>query len=150
MSEENNTENSNPPVLTLDDTKYSFNDLDDSTKSLCNDLFRTVAEYNELMKSYNQTLDLTNTYASGLKDEVEKVGLPMAEESSPGTLTIEDNIYDGTDMPDSVKSFVSNLVRANQGKTNLEYRLRQLDAARATFISLVKAEIEASDLSPIE
>ena len=150
INENESQENQTPPVLTIDDRKYLFNDLADTTKSLCNDLFRTVAEYNELIKSYDQSLTLANTYVSGLRDEVEKVGLPKATEEAPGSLTIDDNIYDGSDMPDSVKEYVSNLVRANQSKTNLEYRLRQLDAARGTFITIIKEQIESSELQPIE
>ena len=87
-------------------------------------------EYKELLRSYNQSLTLTNTYASGLKDEVEKVGLPESSKEDAPSITIADKKYDGSDLPDSVKAYVSELVRANQNKTSLEYRLRQLDAAR--------------------
>ena len=107
-------------------------------------------EYKELLRSYNQSLTLTNTYASGLKDEVEKVGLPESSKENSPTITIAEKTYDGSDLPDSVKEYVSELVRANQNKTSLEYRLRQLDAARITFINSFQSEVEESGVNPIE
>ena len=71
-----NTETSAPPSVTINDKKYLVEDLNDKSKLFLNDLTRTVMEYKELLRSYNQSLTLTNTYASGLKTEVEKVGLP--------------------------------------------------------------------------
>ena len=47
-------------------------------------------------------------------------------------------------------AFVSELLRANQNKTNLEFRLRQLDASRITFINSLKSEVEESGISPTE
>ena len=113
-----------------------------------NDLTKTVMEYKELLRSYNQSLTLTNTYASGLKTEVEKVGLEETSEENVPSITIADKKYDGSDLPDSVKAYVSELVRANNNKNVLEFRLRQLDAARITYINSLKAEIEESGISP--
>ena len=143
-----NTETSAPPSVTINDKKYLVEELNDKSKLFLNDLTRTVMEYKELLRSYNQSLTLTNTYASGLKTEVEKVGLPESSNENSPTITIADKIYDGSDLPDTVKAYVSELVRANQNKTNLEYRLRQLDASRITFINSLKAEIEESGISP--
>ena len=145
-----NTETSAPPSVTINDKKYLVEDLNDKSKLFLNDLTRTVMEYKELLRSYNQSLTLTNTYASGLKTEVEKVGLPESSNENSPTITIADKIYDGSDLPDTVKAYVSELVRANQNKTNLEYRLRQLDASRITFINSLKAEVEESGISPTE
>ena len=91
--------------------------------------------------------DRTN---QGLKTEVEKVGLPEPENDDSPTITIADKTYDGSDLPDTVKAYVSELVRANQNKSNIEYRLRQLDAARITFINCLKAEVEDSGVTPTE
>ena len=144
------TETSAPPSVTINDKKYLVEDLNDKSKLFLNDLTRTVMEYKELLRSYNQSLTLTNTYASGLKTEVEKVGLPESSNEDSPSITIADKTYDGSDLPDTVKAYVSELVRANQNKTNLEYRLRQLDASRITFINSLKAEVEESGISPIE
>ena len=145
-----NTETSAPPSVTINDKKYLVEDLNDKSKLFLNDLTRTVMEYKELLRSYNQSLTLTNTYASGLKTEVEKVGLPESSNEDSPSITIADKTYDGSDLPDTVKAYVSELVRANQNKTNLEYRLRQLDASRITFINSLKAEVEESGISPTD
>ena len=145
-----NTETSAPPSVTINDKKYLVEDLNDKSKLFLNDLTRTVMEYKELLRSYNQSLTLTNTYASGLKTEVEKVGLQESSNEDSPSITIADKTYDGSDLPDTVKAYVSELVRANQNKTNLEYRLRQLDASRITFINSLKAEVEESGISPLK
>ena len=145
-----NTETPVVPSVTINDKKYLISDLDEKSKLLLNDLTMTVMEYKELLRSYNQSLTLTNTYASGLKTEVEKVGLPEPQNDDSPTITIADKTYDGSDLPDTVKAYVSELVRANQNKSNIEYRLRQLDAARITFINCLKAEVEDSGISPTE
>ena len=145
-----NTETAVAPTVTINDVKYLISDLDDKSKSLINDLTRTVMEYKELLRSYNQSLTLTNTYISGLKTEVEKVGLPESSEEGSPSITIEDKTYEASDLPDSVKAYVNELVRANQNKTSIEYRLRQLDAARITFINALQSEVEISGIQPAE
>tara|TARA_B100000989_G_scaffold41323_1_gene26260 strand:- start:4290 stop:4739 length:450 start_codon:yes stop_codon:yes gene_type:complete len=144
------TETSAPPSVTINDKKYLVEDLNDKSKLFLSDLTRTVMEYKELLRSYNQSLTLTNTYVSGLKTEVEKVGLQESSNLDSPSIKIADKTYDGSDLPDTVKAYVSELVRANQNKTNLEYRLRQLDASRITFINSLKAEVEESGISPSE
>ena len=144
------TETSAPPSVTINDKKYLVEDLNDKSKLFLSDLTRSVMEYKELLRSYNQSLTLTNTYASGLKTEVEKVGLQESSNEDSPSITIADKTYDGSDLPDTVKAYVSELVRANQNKTNLEYRLRQLDASRITFINSLKAEVEESGITPVK
>ena len=143
-----NTETVDPPSITVNDKKFLIENLNDRSKSLLNDLTQTVMEYKELLRSYNQSLTLTNTYVSGLKDEVEKVGLPESKEEGAPKITIADKSYDGSDLPDSVKAYISELVRANKNKSVLEFRLRQLDAARITYINTLDAEIIESDITP--
>ena len=145
-----NTETPVAPSVTINDKKYLVSELNDISKSLLNDLTRTVMEYKELLRSYNQSLTLTNTYASGLKTEVEKVGLKESSDEESPSIKIADKSYDGSDLPDTVKAYVSELLRANQNKTNIEYRLRQLDAARITFINTLKSAVEDSGVSPTE
>ena len=143
-----NTETAVAPSVTINEKKYLISDMDENSRSLLNDLTRTVMEYKELLRSYNQSLTLTNTYASGLKSEVENIGLPESSNEDSPSITIADKKYDGSDLPDTVKAYVSELVRANQNKTNIEFRLRQLDAARITFINTLKEAVEASGVSP--
>lgn len=139
-----------PPSVTVNDKKFLVENLNDKSKLLLNDLTQTVMEYKELLRSYNQSLTLTSTYASGLKSEVEKVGLPESNEEDAPKITIADKSYDGSDLPDSVKAYISELVRANKNKSVLEYRLRQLDAARITYINSLDAEIIESEITPEE
>ena len=145
-----NTETTSQPFITINDKKYLVEHLNDQSKSLLKDLSRTVMEYKEIYRNYNQSLTLTNTYASGLKTEVEKVGLPESTSDATSSITIADKTYDGSDLPETVSAYVAELLRANQNKTNLEFRLRQLDASRITFINLLKAEIDESGISPTE
>ena len=145
-----NTEQAVEPSVTIDDKKFLVSDLNDKSKQYLNDLSRTVMEYKELLRNYNQSLTLTSTYASGLKTEVEKVGLPESTKDDAPSITIGEKNYDGSDLPDSVKAYVSELVRANKNKTSLEYRLRQLDAARISFITALKEEVENSGISPTD
>ena len=56
-----NTETAVEPSVTIDDKKYLVKDLNDKSKMFLNDLTRTVMEYKELLRSYNQSLTLTNT-----------------------------------------------------------------------------------------
>ena len=145
-----NTETPVAPSVTINDQKYLVSDLNETSKSLLNDVTRTVMEYKELLRSYNQSLTLTNTYVSGLKSEVEKVGLTEVSKEDSPSITIADKTYDGKDLPDSVKAYVNELIRANQNKTNIEYRLRQLDAARITFINALQTAVDESGVSPTD
>ena len=45
---------------------------------------------------------------------------------------------------------MAELVRANQQKTQIEFRLRQLDAARNAYIGALKTEIESSEVAPMD
>ena len=148
MSEE--TEVKTPPSITIGEAKYLIDDLSDRGKLFVSDLYRTSMEYNELYRSYNQTLTLTNTYASGLAGEVEKADLPEKNEDSESSITIEGKSYDGSDLPDTVKSYIGELVRANNNKVVLEFRLRQLDAAKTAYITSLKEEISTSETQPTE
>ena len=82
-----NTETSAPPSVTIDDQKFLIENLNDKSKMFLNDLTKTVMEYKELLRSYNQSLTLTNTYVSGLKTEVEKVGLEETSEEGVPSIT---------------------------------------------------------------
>ena len=146
----NETETVEAPSITVNDKKFLVEQLNDRSKSLLGDLTRTVMEYKELLRSYNQSLTLTNTYASGLKNEVEKVDLPESTVEGAPTITIADKSYDGSDLPDSVKAYINELVRANKNKSGLEFRLRQLDAARITYINSLENEINESEITPVE
>ena len=85
-----NTETPVAPSVTINDQKYLISELDEKSKNLLNDLTRTVMEYKELLRSYKQSLTLTNTYASGLKTEVEKTVFPESSNEESASITIAD------------------------------------------------------------
>ena len=147
MSDE--TQEQAAPSITIEEDKYLIEDLSDRSKLFVSDLYRTSMEYNELYRTYNQTLTLTNTYSSGLKAEVEKVGLPEKNDDSESSITIDDKSYDGSDLPESVKAYISELVRVNNNKSTIEFRLRQLDAAKNAYINSIKEDIVNSDTQSV-
>ena len=136
--------------LTIDKKNYAISDLSDVAKNFAQDLFRTVAEYNELYRSYNNNATLINSHAANLKEEVLRVKLPIAEEESSSNIVIENIRYEGTNLPDSVKVFVRDLLRSNADKVNIEFRLRQLDAARLLFTSVLEKEITTSNTKELK
>ena len=141
------------PYITVEGTSYALEKLSDRSRLLASDLVRTVQEYRALIASYRQSLTLTNAYSGGLKDEVEKAELPVAidnpysDEEKP-TITIGEVSYEANDLPDSVKAYVTELLRANKQKTGLEYRLRQLDAARSAYVKAIQDDIEETKPEP--
>lgn len=142
------------PYLTVAGTSYEISALNDRSRMLTGDLFRTVQEYEGVLASYKQSLTLTNTYSGGLKSEIEKADVPQvfsyAVDSDAPVIKINDNSYDASDLPEEVKAYVGELVRANQQKNNLEFRLRQLDAARTAFITAIQSEISESQPVPMD
>ena len=137
------SENTTKPHITLNGTSYEMDSLSERSRMLLADMVRTVQEYNALTASYRQSLTLTTSYSDSLKAEVEKANLPIDdnEEIKKPTITIDDNRYDATDAPDSVKQFIDDLGNSCKQKINLEFRLRQLDAARSAYISEIEVDI---------
>ena len=143
------------PYITVDGTSYALDSLNDRTRLLASDLLRTVQEYRGLIANYRQSVTLTSTYSGGLKQEVEKAELPVAienpysDEEKP-TIKIGEVSYEASDLPDSVKAYVAELVRANNQKTQLEFRLRQLDAARNAYVKAIQDEIVETKPEPMD
>ena len=142
------------PYITVDGTSYAIDHLSDHCRLLAAVLVRTVQEYRALIANYRQSLTLTNTYSIGLKQEVEKAELPVAiSPHSPGdkpTIKIGDISYEASDLPDSVKAYLAELVRANKQKTGLEFRLRQLDAARSAYVKAIQDGIAETKPEPMD
>jgi hypothetical protein len=65
-------------------------------------------------------------------------------------LTIDDKSYDATKIPDNVRLYVEDLVRNNQERSQLEFRLRQLDAARTAYLAAIRDELQASGAQPLD
>jgi len=140
------------PYIAVEGTAYAIEALSDRARLLSGDLIRTVQEYRSLLSNYRQSLTLTNTYTGGLKQELEKAELPVMihPDSTKPSIKIGDVSYEAGDLPESVKNYVSELVRANTQKTGLEFRLRQLDAARGAYVKAIQEEIAATNPSPMD
>jgi hypothetical protein len=140
--------------ITVSGTSYEISALTDRCKMLTSDLVRTVKEYQALLANYRQSLTLTSAYSGGLKSEVEKADLPQvfsyAVSSDAPVIRIDDKSYDATVLPDEVKAYVTELLRANKQKSSIEFRLRQLDAARTSYTNSLETEIKESQPSPMD
>ena len=145
-----------PPVLTLDGTAYNFNDLSDRARLLGVDFVRTDQEWMALQHRYRQFVAMEATVVNHLKEEVEKAELEPVwtsgepAESDKPLLTIDSKSYDATQIPDSVRVYVEDLVRNNQERNQLEFRLRQLDAARGAYLGAIREELESSGAKPMD
>lgn len=142
------------PFVTVSGTSYELSELSDRCKMLISDLVRTAKEYQALFANYRQSLTLTSVYSDGLKNEVEKADLPLvfdyAVDSDTPLIKINDKSYDASDLPNEVKAYVSELLKANVQKTSVEYRLRQLDAARSAFNKAINDEILSTQPTPMD
>ena len=140
------------PHITMDGTAYSIEGLPERTKLLLSDMVRTVQEYNALLANYRQSLTLTTSYTNSLKEEVEKAKLPidLSKDKEKPTITIDDNRYDASKAPDLVKQYINDLANSNKQKNNLEFRLRQLDAAKGAYHSAIKQDIDSSEVAPMD
>jgi hypothetical protein len=145
-----------PPVLTLDGTAYAFDDLSDRARMLSVDFVRTDQEWMALQHRYRQFVAMEATVVSQLKQEVEKSDMEPVWTSGEPTdsdkplLTIDSKSYDATNIPDSVRVYVEDLVRNNQERGQLEFRLRQLDAARSAYLGVIREDIESSGTKPMD
>lgn len=140
--------------ITVSGISYEYSVLGDRCKMLAGDLVRTVQEYQALLSNYRQSLTLTNAYSGGLKSEIEKSDIPQvfsyAVDADKPVIKIDEKTYDASNLTDEVKAYVTELVRANSQKSSIEFRLRQLDAARTAYTKAIQAEIEESQPSPMD
>ncbi len=145
-----------PPQLTMDGRSYLFEALSERARMLSLDYVRTDQEWAELLHRYRQFVAMETTVVNHLKDEVQKADLqPVEINGEPAAserplLTIDSTSYDATTIPDTVRLYVEDLVRNSQERQQLEFRLRQLDAARTTYLSEIRAELETSGAQPID
>ena len=145
-----------PPVLTLDGTAYAFDALSERGQLLSVDFVRTDQEWTMLQHRYRQFVAMEATVVTHLKEEVEKSDMePVWTSGTPADseqplLTIDDKSYDATKIPDNVRLYVEDLVRNNQERSQLEFRLRQLDAARTAYLGAIREELESSGVQPLD
>ena len=138
------------PTLLIDDKAYAYGALSDRAKVLSNDFVRTHQEWTDLQHRYRQVLAMETTVVNQLKDEVDRAGLRPHEPVTSGDLvqqallTIDATAYAIEQIPDQARLYVNDLLRAHQERGQLEFRLRQLDAARAAYQGALRDELAAS------
>lgn len=146
----------NSPVLTLDGTPYAFSALSDRARWLGLDYVRTNQEWSALIHRYRQFMAMESTVVNQLKLAVESSEMQPLWTSgeTPSTdipvLTIDSRAYDATQIPAQVRQYVEDLVRNNRERGQLEFRLRQLDAARTAYLDAIRKEIAECGVAPLE
>ena len=143
------------PYITSNGVSYEIDALSDDAKRHASDLFKTVQEYRQLFRSYKQSVTVTGAYSSNLKQVIEENRLPVAyvsgnQDEDRATIKVDDTVYDATDLPAVVKASLQDLIQSANQRSVIEYRLRQLDAARTAFITALQTEIEATSPSPMD
>lgn len=143
------------PYITSNGVSYEIDALSDDAKRHASDLFKTVQEYRQLFRSYKQSVTVTGAYSSNLKQVIEENNLPVAyvsgnQDEDRATIKVDDTVYDATDLPAAVKASLQDLIQSANQRSVIEYRLRQLDAARTAFITALQTEIEATSPSPMD
>jgi len=123
-------EQQQPSVLTIDGTAYGFDTLSERAQLLSVDFVRTDQEWISLQHRYRQFLAMEATVVNQLKEEVEKSEMEPVwtsgnrSETAQPLLTIDDKSYDASKIPDNIRVYVEDLVRNNQERGQLEFRLR--------------------------
>ena len=129
--------------------------MSDAAKTHTSDLLKLFRNI-ELFKSYKQNLTVTGAYSLNL-NKLSKNDLPVVyisgnEIGDPerSTIKVDDTVYDATDLPDAVKVSLQELIQTSNQRSVIEYRLRQLDAARTAFITALQSEIESTSPKPMD
>ena len=144
-----------PPVLTLDGVAYAFESLSERARLLTLDVIRTEQEWQSLNHRYRQVLAMDTTIVNTMKVEVEQAGLEPLESNGEASssetplLTIDALSYDASAIPERVRVLLDDLVRNNQDRNQLEFRLRQLDASRLGYLSGIREELSSSGVTPL-
>ena len=154
-----------PPVLTLDGVAYGFESLSERARLLTLDVIRTEQEWQSLTHRYRQVLAMDSTIVNTMKEEVEQAGLEPLESNGKASngkasngeassserplLTIDALSYDASSIPERVRVLLDDLVRNNQDRSQLEFRLRQLDASRLGYLSGIREELSSSGATPL-
>ena len=128
---------------------------------------RTDQEWTQLQHRYRQFLAMETTVVNSLKTEVERSGMePLASGTPPSPdagddpggpaeaaerprLSIDGLIYDASALPSAVQLVVDDLIRNAEERRELEFRLRQLDAARITYLQEIRQELATSTTHPL-
>ena len=143
-------------VLTVDGLRYDLETLSEQLRLFSEDLIRTEQEWQGLQHRLRQFVAMESAMVNTLKQEVEQAGLePRFSNEEPMSgdvplLTIDGQTYDASELPEGVRLAVEDLVRNRQEREVLEFRLRQLDAARQGYGSAIREQLKASGAKPLD
>ena len=144
-----------PALLRLDEKAYLLDGLSERAKMLSLDCIRTEQEWIALQHRYRQFIAMEATVVNQIKEEVAKSNMEPLWTSGESNdeqplLTIDDKAYAATKIPETVRLYVEDLMRNNQERSQLEFRLRQLDAARTTYLATIREELVSTGAEPYE
>lgn len=152
-----NTEGTDtPPVLNIDGVGYAFDNLSERARLLSIDFINTDQEWQQLQHRLRQLLAMETAMVNSLKEEVEQSGMEPVwtsgepRDSDKPLLTIDSKSYDAASIPDAVRLHVEDLLRNNQDRSRLEFRLRQLDAARLGYLTVIREDLNTSGAPPLD
>lgn len=74
--------------------------------------------------------------------------VPTGDET-PNLITVDDVSYEADSMPDEIKALLRDLLRFNHEADELQYRLRQVQAAQQTYYETIKAQLIEKGVKPV-
>jgi hypothetical protein len=69
--------------------------------------------------------------------------------AEPPMFNIDGVTYAIDSLPETVTAMINDLLRCSQEQTELQFRLRQLQAAQQTYVSLIKQELDVQGVEPL-
>jgi hypothetical protein len=69
--------------------------------------------------------------------------------STQNLITVDDVTYDADTIPTEIKALLRDLIRFNQEAEELQYRLRQVQAAQQTYYETIKAQLTEKGVTPV-
>ncbi len=76
-------------------------------------------------------------------------GKAPAENLEQPVFNVDGVAYAIADLPESVTILINDLLRFNQEQSELQFRLRTLQAAQQTYVSAIKQELEVLGVRPL-
>ena len=70
----------------------------------------------------------------------QSIDQPLGD-NPPNLITVDDVSYETESLPDEVKDLLKDLLRFNHEAEELQFRLRQIQAAQQKYYEIIKAQI---------
>jgi hypothetical protein len=83
-------------------------------------------------------------------DSPEQGSLEAADSSAERPMFNIDGVTYAIDsLPETVTAMINDLLRCSQEQNELQFRLRQLQAAQQTYVALIKQELDVQGVEPL-